>query len=310
MTTKNAMTCCACGQEMYPRLASWSYRCADCRCWASSLHITINAHEGRQIDEGLRESGLEVIRAENNRRVLDVLDSLLPLSGATLLDVGSAHGWFIGTAASRGAIVTGVEPDETVAERSQLPDRVRLGFFPASLADGERFDVITYNDVLEHMPDPAASIRASVQHLRPGGLLSVNIPDSRGLGFAMSRFAARVGMSAPYERLWQKDLPSPHVWYLNPETLSSMASREGLELVHEGRLPTLSGDGLWDRIHMDRRPNIGSASQFLAVSLLLPVLNSSRFSDILHVVFRKPEGSADSAGAGSHEHPVTKDEIG
>jgi SAM-dependent methyltransferase len=309
MTTETALTCCACGRQMRPQLSSWTFRCTDCRCWASSLDITINAHEGRQIDENLRESGLEAIRAENDRRVLDALDSLTPLSETTLLDVGSAYGWFLSAAASRGATVFGIEPDEQVAERSQLPETVRRGFFPAVLRDGEHFDVITYNDVLEHFPDPAAAIHASVRHLNPGGLLSINIPDSRGLGFAISRAAARAGMASSYERLWQKDLPSPHLWYLNPGTLNTLASREGLELVHQRRLPSLSAKGLWDRIHMDRRPSLVSRSQFLAISLLRPAFNSPAFSDILHIVFRKPGRSGSPATTRADEDPVTKSEV-
>jgi len=305
MTTDTALRCCACGRQMRPQLSSWTYRCTDCGCWASSLDITINAHDGRQIDESLRESGLEAIRAENDRRVLDALDALAPLSEKRLLDVGSAYGWFLNAAASRGAVVLGIEPDEQVAERSQLPATVRRGFFPAVLRDDEYFDFITYNDVLEHFPDPAAAIHASVRHLSLGGLLSINIPDSRGLGFVISRAAARAGMASSYERLWQKDLPSPHLWYLNPGTLSTLASREGLELVHQRRLPSLSAKGLWDRIHMDRRPNLASRSQFLALSLLRPVFNSPAFSDILHIVFRKPGRPGTAARIRADEHPVT-----
>jgi SAM-dependent methyltransferase len=297
--TKDSLICCACGRQMRPHLSSWTFRCIGCRCWASTLEITINVHDGRQIDESRRESGLESIRMENNSRVLNALDSLLPLSEATLLDVGSAHGWFMVAAASRGAHVLGIEPDEQVAARSEVSEKVRRGFFPAALRDDERFDVITYNDVLEHIPDPAAAIQASASHLKPGGLLSINIPDSRGLGFAMARVAARVGVLAPYERLWQKDLPSPHVWYLNPGTLTTLASREGLDLVHQGRLPAVSREGLWDRIHMDRRPGLGSRLQFVVVSLLVPVFNKPIFSDILHIVFRKPSRSETRSGRGA-----------
>ena len=288
MTTENALTCCACGREMRPHLSSWTFRCEYCRCWASSLDVTINVHDGRHMDEGLRENGLEAIRRANNRRVLDALDSLKPLSATTLLDVGSAHGWFLDAAAARGAQVLGIEPDEQVVERTQMPGVVRRGFFPDALQANELFDIITYNDVLEHISDPAAAIRASVLHLNSGGLLSINIPDCRGLGFAIARMAASVGMSSPYERLWQKDLPSPHLWYLNSGTLTKLAAKEGLALVHQRRLPSLSAEGLWDRIHMDRQPHIMSRLQFLAVTLLRPVFNSPTFSDILHIVFRKP----------------------
>jgi len=226
-----------------------------------------------------------------------------------LLDVGSAHGWFISAAAARGAVVVGIEPDEVVAEKSQLPETVRRGFFPEALRADERFDIITYNDVLEHISDPASAIHDSVLHLRPGGLLSINIPDSRGLGFAISRAAARASMLGMYERLWQKGLPSPHLWYLNPETLISLASKEDLALMLQRRLPTLSKEGLWDRIHMDRRPDLASRLQFLTVSLFIPVFNIPTFSDILHIVFRKTSGQITRPWTRSHEHPMVKNEI-
>lgn len=306
MAPNGALICCACGRQMRPHLSSWTFRCKDCRCWASTLDITINVHDGRQIDERSRERGLESIRRENNRRVLDALDSILPLREATLLDVGSAHGWFMAAAASRGAYVLGIEPDEQVAARSELAEKVRHGYFPAALRDEECFDVIAYNDVLEHLPEPAAAIHASASHLKPGGLLSINIPDSRGLGFTLARMAARAGLLAPYERLWQKGLPSPHVWYLNPGALTALASREGLDLVDQRRLPSVSREGLWDRVHMDRRPGLGSRMQFLAVSVLVPVFNIPIFSDILHIVFRKNSRSESPFRKSSGEHPVAK----
>ena len=126
----------------------------------------------------------------------------------------------------------------------------------------------------------------------------------------MSRLATRIGIMSPATSVFGRRICPVHIsQYLNPGTLTTLASREGLALVHLRRLPTLSREGLWDRIHMDRRPGLASRLQYLAVSLLRPVFNSPLFSDILHIVFRKPSRFDSSANVGSGEHPMTKGEV-
>lgn len=288
MTSEPDPTCCACGRPMTARIGPWSFRCPTGHAWASTLTPSINA-EGSAIDEGLREDGLEAIRSENNQRVLDTLDRISPLADSDLLDVGSAHGWFLSSAASRGARVSGIEPDDEIARQSQHGETVRSGYFPDVLGFGELFDVISFNDVLEHIPHPAEAISACFAHLRPGGLLSINIPDNRGLGFLMARTAARLGVSGPYARLWQKGLPSPHLWYFDADALGQIGRKAGFRIASTRRLPSIAGKGLWQRVHMDRSPSLATGLQFFVVSVMRPLLNSSRMSDILHLVLIKPE---------------------
>ncbi len=40
----------------------------------------------------------------------------------------------------------------------------------------ERYDVVVLFDVLEHLPDPRLLLRSSLRHLKPGGLVLVNVP--------------------------------------------------------------------------------------------------------------------------------------
>jgi SAM-dependent methyltransferase len=249
--------------------------------------VTINGLDSA-IDEGLRETGLEAIRMENNSRVLDAVGAVRTLSGSKLLDVGSAHGWFLDAAASRGATVEGIEPDEVIAANSLHQKIIRVGFFTDVLKAPDLYDVISCNDVLEHLPDPAAAMRASFDHLVPGGVLSINIPTSDGLAFAVARVCARLGARGPYERLWQKGLPSPHLWYFGIGALERLGINAGFEVAHSARLPALSRTGLWERVHMDRRPSLATRIQFFGISVLRPLLNSRRFSDIAHLVLRKP----------------------
>ena len=270
-------------------LAPWCFRCPHCGTWAADLPLRVN-ESSDEIDEPRREKALKPLREHNNRLVLDRLVSLGVTPGMTLLDVGTAHGWFLGQAAGIGLSVVGIEPDSAVADRAQSEGyAVRRGFFPEVLDGAEIFHVISFNDVLEHIPDVPAAIGACHRHLRPGGLLSINIPTSSGLAFRLSVALRRAGiLDSPFERLWQVGLPSPHLWYFAPDGLTRLCARQGFDLVLHAKLQSLQLAGLWDRAHYDRSPSPRSVMEVAAAGLAAPLLNSKAGSDIMHLVFRRP----------------------
>lgn len=283
------VTCCVCGSSMRSREAPWCFRCPQCSTWASTLPIGINsdaAHGG--LDEGLREEGLAGLRHDNLGVVADRLISLGLRPADRVLDVGSAHGWFLRAATSRGLRAEGIEPDIAVASMAGT-GRVRVGYFPDALESDERFDAITFNDVLEHLPDADAAVAAAVRYLRPGGLLSINIPNSEGLFFRIARWCGRIGLRSAFDRLWQVGLPSPHLWYFSRSGLVRLGERHGLELVQSATLDSVRRQGLWARAHADRRPSPMSVIGVAAVWLIAPLLNSAPASDIMHLVFRVPD---------------------
>ena len=82
---------------------------------------------------------------------------------------------------------------------------------------GAPFDVITFWDVLEHVPDPAAALRQAARLLKPGGLVLVRAPN-----FA-SYLARRYGadwyaLSLPY-----------HLFHFTPATLTGMLEAAGFK---------------------------------------------------------------------------------
>lgn len=280
-----ALSCSVCCGEMHPRLESWCLQCPECGTWASTLPVGINSKAHLGLDEALREAGLAELRHRNFAVVADRLLKFGLVPGSRVLDVGSAHGWFLTAARDRGLEAQGIEPDEAVAARSG--GRVRVGFFPDALEPDERFDAITYNDVLEHLPDVGAAVAASVRHLAPGGLLSVNIPNRRGLFYRVAMVCHRLGMRSAFRRLWQVGLPSPHRWYFDSAGLSRLCERQGMELVASLPLDSVNRSGLWQRAHADRRPSVTSVLGVAVVWLLAPAFNAAGASDIMHLVFRK-----------------------
>jgi SAM-dependent methyltransferase len=220
-------------------------RCAGCGALRADLPVTIGA--ASVIDEGQREAGLVALRQVNNARLLDRLAALS--KGRALLDIGCGPGFLLRDAAVHGFDAQGVEPDaDVVAAASAQGAPVRHGYFPQALHADERFDVIVFNDVLEHIADIPAALAASAAHLTEGGLLCVNCPDRRGLIYRVADLADRFGFSGALKRLWQVGLPSPHLWYLTPQALERAAARAGLAPAAAVRLESVVTKGLWRRI--------------------------------------------------------------
>jgi 2-polyprenyl-3-methyl-5-hydroxy-6-metoxy-1,4-benzoquinol methylase len=202
-----------------------------------------------------------------------------------LLDVGSAYGWFLDEAARRGALAVGVEPDAAIADRARRSGtNVRTGWFPDALVSGARFDVITFNDVLEHIPDVRGALVASAAHLVPGGLLSVALPTSDGLGYRVATALARFGATGPYERFWQAGLPSPHTYYFPRASLVRLLRDSGFAIVSVDALTAVVTKGLWARVHIFRRPTPASVAGYVALLAAAPILNQPRVSDVIQVI--------------------------
>jgi 2-polyprenyl-3-methyl-5-hydroxy-6-metoxy-1,4-benzoquinol methylase len=288
--------CIVCGAPLRVAVTEWAARCPECGTWASNLEPEINARNthvttATEIDAKARVAGLEKLRRENFGQILDRVGALVPLASARLLDVGSAHGWFLDEAAARGAQVTGVEPEDDVAAgplRRGLD--IRCGYFPDVIAESETFDIVTFNDVLEHIPDARATLEACARVLRPGGVLSVNIPNAEGLGYRVADAAARIGVRGPFERFWQHGLPSPHCHYFTRASLARVVTDSGFAVEEIDALSAISRQGLWDRVHTFRHPSPASVASFAALWAAAPILNRPRNSDIVLMLALRPGG--------------------
>ncbi len=144
----------------------------------------------------------------------------------------------------------GIEPEVANADIAQgLGLETEVGLFPGDLANRGPYDLIVFNDVLEHIPDPARTMGHVEALLAPGGLAVVNLPSSAGALYRIAGLLDRAGMSGTYERMWQKGFPSPHISYFNPANLRTMVeTHTGLVQVGTHTLPSVSRQGPWPRI--------------------------------------------------------------
>jgi GT2 family glycosyltransferase/2-polyprenyl-3-methyl-5-hydroxy-6-metoxy-1,4-benzoquinol methylase len=104
-------------------------------------------------------------------------------SGATVLEFGCATGYMSAVLRQRlGCRVTGIEIDAAAAELARAEaERVIVGDaeqldYERELRD-QRFDVVLFADVLEHLRDPASVLRRVRPLLTAGGTIVASIPN-------------------------------------------------------------------------------------------------------------------------------------
>lgn len=265
--------CQICGSALAPGLTTWHLVCSDCSFESSTLIPAINQDDGTLSKTNLCDS-LAPLRRSNFSRLCARLETLRPLRGQRLLEVGCAYGWFLDEARTCGADCHGIEADAELYQRGhEAGHHVMQGFFPACLDDDECFDLIVFNDVFEHLPDVDTAMAACRAHLNPGGLLVINLPASSGTLYRLSRLLCRMGRPASFERLWQKGFPSPHLSYFNRRNLTRLAERHGFNARLCFPLASVAWRGLWQRIGADQRVGVlRQATTFAALSMLAPVL--------------------------------------
>ena len=291
------MKCPNCSAEMTSRRNSWLLACGECGLLGSTFvpDIADSGEQADAIDEATREIALDAVRPDNNRIILQHVAALFPGGRARILDVGCGFGQFIADAAAAGHDVVGIEPDGYVARKARENGAdIRSGFFPQVLSPDDRFDVIIFNDVLEHLPDLSGVFEACRAHLDRGGVMIVNAPVSSGVFYRVADILDRVGVSSPFERLWQVGLPSPHLWYFTVPLLASLGNRHGMELADSHVLMPVSRHGLWQRIvYVRNQPALLGYLTYIAVRIALPVL---RFlpKDSAVVYLRKVNDSDDA----------------
>lgn len=279
------MTCPICAALMRPDVLQDTYRCPSCDFFASTLPVQIN--QTSRIDEAARECGLAQVRSVAFAKILDTCARHLA-AGASMLEVGCGHGWFVRAASARGYAVTAIEPDKDVKQAPGVA--VLRGFFPNVLPETARYDAIVFNDVFEHLPDIDGMAGHVDARLNPGGIAVVNLPVSTGLIFRLARIVARLGYKAPLARMWQQGLPSPHLSYFSAAALGRLMPRHGLALVERQPLEAIGREGLYQRIRYDQAMPAPMAVGLYVAALAVHSVARWFPADIEYFVFRKGGG--------------------
>ena len=130
-------------------------------------------------------------RARNDliERNLHWLKTLLKyrLPSAKILELGCAHGSFVSLLRQAGYDASGVEMSPWIVEFGKKTFGIPVSVGPVEDINipPATLDVIVILDVLEHLPDPSATMEHCIRLLKPDGLLLIQTPQYReGMDYA------------------------------------------------------------------------------------------------------------------------------
>lgn len=178
-----------------------------------------------------------------------ILDRLGPGRGRRVLDIGTGPGTVAAAASVNGDSVVGMDSDHSMVElAAQRNPRIKFacGALPHLPYADESFDAITANFVVNHTPDPRASVRELFRATRVGGVLVATIWTSRAT--ALNQLWNQLMQTAKVEPSTGTRLPPELDFERTPDGFAAIIAEAGFGEVNcqetQWRF-TISPDDLW-----------------------------------------------------------------
>lgn len=152
----------------------------------------------------------------------------IPAAPRKVLDVGCGTGAFSTLVKQQhNAEVWGVElnPDAAATARERLDKVFQAMFSPELNLPAAYFDVICFNDVLEHMPDPGSALRYARSLLAPDGRVTASLPNFRHFP---NIWKLIVHKSARYEN--EGIMDRTHLRIFTKSSIAALFQEGGLEI--------------------------------------------------------------------------------
>jgi len=179
------------------------------------------------------ESEFKPLHAINPLRLGWILEHTGALAGKFVLDVGCGGGILAESLAVAGAQVVGIDLADAslqVARLHGLESGVQVDYRAISAEQLARqapasFDVITCMEMLEHVPDPAAIVRACATLIKPGGQVFFSTLNRNPKSFLYAIVGAEYLLKLLPKGTHHYD------GFLKPSELAAYARQAGLDVV-------------------------------------------------------------------------------
>lgn len=170
---------------------------------------------------------------ELNPLRLRYIQRAVELKGAAALDVGCGGGILSEALARAGARVLGIDLSQAVldvAELHALEGKIEVEYKPIAaeqlaIEQPAAFDLVTCMELLEHVPDPAATVAALAALVKPGGDVVVSTLNRKPLAFAVAiigaEYITRILPRGTHE----------YLKFIRPSELARWGREAGLELI-------------------------------------------------------------------------------
>ena len=165
---------------------------------------------------------------------LDYIDRKARLRDQTVLDVGCGGGILAESMAARGAQVTGIDLSDKALgvarlhlfESGQKVDYRKISAEALAQEKPAAFDIVTCLEMLEHVPDPASTVKACATLVKPGGQVFFSTLNRNPMSFLQAIVGAEYVLNM---------LPrGTHEFakFIRPSELAGYCRRAGLNVMH------------------------------------------------------------------------------
>ncbi len=227
-------SCAICGENRPQMFTVWFdgylklYRCKVCGFVSQfpgpgSNTIVTDYKDSYSLD--FLKSGQEFMYPKRRDVLQNIVDHLLKYqANGNILDVGCGDGHFLYLASKKGFNCFGVEGSEKLAQFASFKSgaKVTQGLYNKEMFPENSFNVISLIQVLEHIPTPVKVLEAVKYHLRPNGLLIIEIPSIRAPHFLAYRVTKVKKFVKP-----PTGVIYTHFGYYNPKSLSALTQQCG-----------------------------------------------------------------------------------
>lgn len=211
------------------------WRCRLCGHFVNHLDVDLNSlYEKEYVDATYgkvllstyqKVMALPPDKSDNYHRVKRINGYLAPILESTgiferrkptVLDVGSGLCVFLARMKKYGWECTALDPDSRSVEhaRNHVSIPAICGDF-MKFQGMNRYDLITFNKVLEHVPDPVEILKNCHLHLGAGGYVYVEVPDGE--------MAVRHGKE-------REEFFIEHFWAFSMASLNFMSIQAGFDV--------------------------------------------------------------------------------
>lgn len=161
-----------------------------------------------------------VTTAERIKSATDRYNHIKVVKGGNFLDIGCGLGSVVMAMSQLGMHAQGVEPSPVAAKKCQS---IGLDVFCGTLEEAKlpdaNFDSMSMFHVLEHVPDPVATLTECRRILKPGGELFIGVPNFDSL------LRSLVGS------IWRPIQAPVHLHHFRQKSLETSARIAGLRVV-------------------------------------------------------------------------------
>ena len=137
-----------------------------------------------------------------------------------VLDVGCATGDFLKVAQRRGWETMGVDPSPAREQAVAAGVRVVGRTVDDAAVDPHSIDLITFWDVLEHLPNPVQALRRAAALIAPAGVVAATVPNA---GSAVAKISGR--------RWFGFKTAGEHLQFFTSSTIRRAFQSAGFEVV-------------------------------------------------------------------------------